>query len=88
LKVEPIRWTGKRLELLDQRLLPGRKKYIACKTAEQVAKFGGTAGVAYDPNYHTERDDITNVNRTSIDIMSDAVAHAALTLAQDPTLVP
>ena len=38
MKVEPIRWTGKRLELLDQRLLPGRKKYIACKTAEQVAK--------------------------------------------------
>jgi methylthioribose-1-phosphate isomerase len=38
LKVEPIRWTGKRLELLDQRLLPGKKKYVACKTAEQVAK--------------------------------------------------
>jgi len=38
LKVEPIRWTGKRLELLDQRLLPGKKKYVACQTAEQVAK--------------------------------------------------
>ncbi|OAI51155.1 S-methyl-5-thioribose-1-phosphate isomerase [Betaproteobacteria bacterium SCGC AG-212-J23] len=38
MKVEPIRWTGKRLELLDQRLLPGKKKYVACQTAEQVAK--------------------------------------------------
>jgi methylthioribose-1-phosphate isomerase len=36
--VEPLRWRGDRLELLDQRLLPGRKKYVACRTAEQVAK--------------------------------------------------
>ena len=38
MKVEPIRWKGKSLELLDQRLLPGKKKYITCRTAEQVAK--------------------------------------------------
>jgi methylthioribose-1-phosphate isomerase len=38
LKVEPIRWKGDRLELLDQRLLPGKKKYVTCRTAEQVAK--------------------------------------------------
>ena len=38
MKVEPIRWKGDRLELLDQRLLPGKKKYITCRTAEQVAK--------------------------------------------------
>src|SRR5205814_1972669 len=38
LKVEPIRWKGKSLELLDQRLLPGKKKYVTCRTAEQVAK--------------------------------------------------
>jgi methylthioribose-1-phosphate isomerase len=38
MKVEPIRWKGNRLELLDQRLLPGKKKYVTCKTAEQVAK--------------------------------------------------
>ncbi|HEX4926589.1 MAG TPA: S-methyl-5-thioribose-1-phosphate isomerase [Burkholderiales bacterium] len=36
--VEPIRWKRDRLELLDQRLLPGKKKYIACRSAEQVAK--------------------------------------------------
>src|SRR5262245_20572383 len=37
-KVQPLRWRGDRLELLDQRLLPGKKKYITCRTAEQVAK--------------------------------------------------
>jgi methylthioribose-1-phosphate isomerase len=37
-KVEPIRWKGDRLELLDQRLLPGKTKYITCRTAPQVAK--------------------------------------------------
>jgi methylthioribose-1-phosphate isomerase len=38
MKVEPIRWRRGRLELLDQRLLPGKKKYVTCRTAEQVAK--------------------------------------------------
>ena len=38
MKVEPIRWKGKSLELLDQRLLPEKKKYVTCRTAEQVAK--------------------------------------------------
>jgi len=36
--VQPIRWRGDRLELLDQRLLPDKKVYVACRTAEQVAK--------------------------------------------------
>jgi methylthioribose-1-phosphate isomerase len=36
--VEPIRWRGTRLELLDQRLLPDKKIYLVCRTAEQVAK--------------------------------------------------
>src|SRR3982751_2531584 len=36
--VQPIRWKGDRLELLDQRLLPDKKVYVTCRTAEQVAK--------------------------------------------------
>ena len=36
--VEPIRWKGDRLELLDQRLLPGKTVYVKCKTAKDVAK--------------------------------------------------
>jgi methylthioribose-1-phosphate isomerase len=36
--VQPIRWKGKSLELLDQRLLPRKVSYMKCKTAAQVAK--------------------------------------------------
>jgi len=36
--VEPIRWRGDRLELLDQRFLPDKTVYVTCRTAEQVAK--------------------------------------------------
>jgi methylthioribose-1-phosphate isomerase len=36
--VEPIRWTGKTLLLLDQRLLPGKVSYVKCTDAAQVAK--------------------------------------------------
>ncbi len=35
--VEPIRWKGDRVELLDQRLLPERSVYVACRTATEVA---------------------------------------------------
>ena len=37
MKIEPIRWKGDRLELLDQRLLPDQTVYIACRSAAQVA---------------------------------------------------
>jgi len=53
------------------------------KTEEQVEMFGGTAGIIYDPNYHTPEDDIDNVDLTALDIMSDAIAQAAIVLAQD-----
>src|SRR5687767_15023310 len=36
--VEPIRWKGDRLELLDQRLLPGQTVYVTCRTAAEVAQ--------------------------------------------------
>jgi methylthioribose-1-phosphate isomerase len=36
--VQPIRWRGDRLELLDQRALPDKTIYVTCRTAEQVAK--------------------------------------------------
>ena len=35
--IEPIRWKGDRLELLDQRLLPDQTVYVTCKTAADVA---------------------------------------------------
>ena len=36
--VEPIRWKGDRLELLDQRQLPDRTVYVTCRTAADVAQ--------------------------------------------------
>jgi len=36
-KIEPVRWRGDRLELLDQRALPERSEYVVCRTAEEVA---------------------------------------------------
>ena len=35
--IEPIRWKGDRLELLDQRLLPDQTVYVTCSTAAEVA---------------------------------------------------
>src|ERR1700674_4429494 len=37
MSVEPIRWRGNALELLDQRKLPGEEVYVACRTASEVA---------------------------------------------------
>jgi len=36
--VEPIRWRGDRVELLDQRLLPEKTVYVTCRTAAEVAQ--------------------------------------------------
>lgn len=57
------------------------------KTEEQAAIFGGTAGITYDPNYHSAGDTLGNVDLTALDIMSDAIAQAAITLAQDTSTV-
>jgi methylthioribose-1-phosphate isomerase len=35
--VEPLRWHGDRLELLDQRLLPEKLQYVECRSAAEVA---------------------------------------------------
>jgi methylthioribose-1-phosphate isomerase len=36
--VEPLRWKGDRLELLDQRALPDKTVYISCRSAAEVAQ--------------------------------------------------
>jgi methylthioribose-1-phosphate isomerase len=36
--VEPIRWKGDRLELLDQRALPEQTAYMTCRSAGEVAQ--------------------------------------------------
>ncbi|WP_330174932.1 M28 family metallopeptidase [Streptomyces sp. NBC_01498] len=51
------------------------------KTAAQAAKFGGEAGVAYDPCYHAACDDLDNIDKkafdVNVDVIADAVGHYA-----------
>ncbi|MFJ1868073.1 M28 family metallopeptidase [Streptomyces sp. NPDC088097] len=53
------------------------------KTAEQAAKFGGQAGVAYDVNYHGKGDDIGNIDQKALDINVDVIANAVGHYAYD-----
>ncbi|KAI1500778.1 leucine aminopeptidase [Biscogniauxia marginata] len=46
------------------------------KTEEEAANVGGTAGIIYDPNYHTARDNVTNLNPGVFETMSRGIAHA------------
>jgi Zn-dependent M28 family amino/carboxypeptidase len=58
------------------------------KSEEQAAIYGGTAGEAYDPCYHAECDDITNIDPVVLEQMADAIAHATLTFAMTSSAVP
>jgi Zn-dependent M28 family amino/carboxypeptidase len=57
------------------------------KTQEEAVLFGGQAGVAFDPCYHSPCDDIDNLSIEALDQMSDATAHALLTFAQTTSSV-
>lgn len=57
------------------------------KSAEQAAVYGGTAGVAYDPCYHQACDDLDNLDRDTLGLMADAIAHATLTFAETTSAV-
>ncbi|HEY5786379.1 MAG TPA: M28 family peptidase [Microlunatus sp.] len=45
-------------------------------TADQAAKWDGTAGIAYDPCYHQVCDNLGNVDRVALDRNLDAMAWA------------
>lgn len=51
------------------------------KTEVQARLWGGEAGVPFDPNYHTRRDDIDNVDRTALGRMASSAAFAVGTYA-------
>lgn len=57
------------------------------KTAEQQARYGGTAGVALDPCYHQSCDTFANNSDTALDQMSDATADAVLQFAMTTSAV-
>jgi len=52
------------------------------KTEVQARLWGGQAGVAFDPNYHTPRDTIDNIDRQALSVMGQAVAFGVATYAQ------
>ncbi|MFF4657292.1 M28 family metallopeptidase [Streptomyces sp. NPDC001381] len=51
------------------------------KTAAQAAKWGGTAGQAFDRCYHSSCDTTANINDTALDRNADATAYAVWTLS-------
>lgn len=53
------------------------------KTAEEAAIWGGTAGQAYDPCYHSACDTFANLSNRALDINADAIAYATLQYAMN-----
>src|SRR5690606_10138343 len=51
------------------------------KTPEEAAKFGGTAGLAYDPCYHQACDTIDNISTKALLVNTGAIVHSAVTYA-------
>jgi Zn-dependent M28 family amino/carboxypeptidase len=56
------------------------------KTQAQFEKWGGTVGLAFDPNYHQAGDDITNLDLDGYEDLADGGAHVLATLAEDRDL--
>ncbi|MFD7450143.1 M28 family metallopeptidase [Kitasatospora sp. NPDC059827] len=53
------------------------------KTPEQQARYGGTAGTAFDACYHKACDDLDNLDPAAFDVNIDVIAHAVGTYAWD-----
>ena len=56
------------------------------KSAAQAAKWGGMAGVAFDPNYHQAGDNINNLDLNGWEQLADGGAHVLAMLAEDRNL--
>jgi hypothetical protein len=52
------------------------------KTEVQARLWGGQAGVAFDPNYNTARDNIDGLDREALSVMGQALASAIGSYAQ------
>ncbi|WP_309238112.1 M28 family metallopeptidase [Streptomyces albidus (ex Kaewkla and Franco 2022)] len=50
-------------------------------TEDQAKKWEGKAGEPYDSCYHSECDDMSNINEKALDVNSDAIAHAVWELS-------
>jgi aminopeptidase S len=52
------------------------------KSAAQAAKWGGTAGTAFDPCYHRSCDTAANLDEVALDRNADAIAYAVWTASR------
>jgi aminopeptidase S len=57
----------------------------ATKSSAEAAKWGGTAGAAYDSCYHRSCDTTANINATALDRSADGIAYAIWKLAVTDT---
>lgn len=57
------------------------------KTPQQAARYGGTAGVAFDPCYHASCDTFDNNSDVALDTNADAIAHTTITFAQNTSVI-
>ncbi|WP_188304402.1 M28 family metallopeptidase [Streptomyces sp. CBMA123] len=53
------------------------------KSPEQQARYGGTAGTAFDACYHKACDGLDNIDMDAFDVNIDVIAHAVGTYAWD-----
>jgi Zn-dependent M28 family amino/carboxypeptidase len=56
------------------------------KTADQAAKWGGTAGQPFDPCYHQACDDVDNLDMAGAETLADGGADVLAHLAEDPNV--
>ena len=69
---------------VHQQRYPGRRPVHRRRGAEdaaQVAKWGGTADIAFDPCYHQACDTIDNLSHEALDINADAIAYVTFLYA-------
>ena len=57
------------------------------KTAEQAEKWGGEAGVAFDPCYHQACDTIDNLSYRALRINADAMAYVTFLFASGKEVI-
>ena len=57
------------------------------KTAEEAEIYGGDAGDQYDLCYHLGCDDLGNLSNAALDQMSDAAAHATISLGMSTEII-
>ncbi len=58
------------------------------KTAAEVESFGGTAGLAYDENYHEAGDNVTNLSLDAFQVNSEAIAWSVATYLESLEGIP